>query len=137
MKLAPTDTEHPDVLIEAKKIEAAGGFDFVEAFGELTAVLDSLFDGHGDRGYIGASKTADQVFFEHRPHGAFRIFSRQFWGYNASVIAVLYLKGHRPVLMSIVAVDQGVPNAGYQEPLTYESALARALQLARERCKDI
>jgi len=62
VKLAPTDTEHPDVLIEAKKIEAAGGFDFVEAFGELTAVLDSLFDGHGDRGYIGASKTADQVF---------------------------------------------------------------------------
>jgi hypothetical protein len=140
MAIPSTATEHRDVLTEAPAIDAAGGFGYLEAIGELSRVLDSLFDGSGNPAYIGASRTTDELFYEHLPpYGTFRMFTRQFWGSGgaASIVAAVCVSGGRPVLMSIVAVGLPLPNAGYPNALTYLQAEAKALELARKRSVDI
>jgi hypothetical protein len=134
--MQPDDTEHPDALSDARTIDQVGGLPWVEAIGELSAVLDTLFDGPGTPSYIGASKRAEDVAFEYLPpHGTVRLFTRQFWGSSGeSVVAGFCEKAQRPALMSIIAVDLDIPGA---RNLTYVQATSMALDAARVRSVDL
>ena len=126
------DTEHPEALLDAKAIDAAGGLPYAQAIGELVAVLDQLFDGPGTPDYAGATKTPVDVFFEQPPPaGPVRLFTRQCWGSGgASIVAAVGQKVQRPALLAIVAL--GLPTPGAQM-LDYAAAEALALTLARRR----
>lgn len=134
--MGPDDIEHPDTLSEALNIEGAGGRPWVEAIAELVAVVDTLFDGPGVPAYAGASRRAQDVMFEHLPpHGAVRMFVRQFWGSTGeSVVGVVCEKAQRPALMAIVPVDL---NIGGARNLDVAQATAFALALARQRASAL
>lgn len=59
--MGPNDIEHPDTLTEALEIERVGGRPWVEAMGELVAVVDTLFDGKVAPHYVGASRRAQDA----------------------------------------------------------------------------
>lgn len=121
--------------LRSADIDQAGGFDYVAAIGELTAVLDSLFDGPHSPAHVGATHTAADVFYEHPAHGGVRLFTRQFWGTRrASVVAAVCVKQHRPALMAIVPVGLGLAWTG---PLDESQAEELALSLARRRAGDL
>lgn len=129
--MQPDDTEHPDVLTDAAAIDRAGGRPYVEAIGELTVVLDSLFDGPGNPAYVNAGKEAKDAFYEQQPFGSVRMFTRQFWGSSgASIVAAVGVKNQRPALLSIIALALPLPGA---RMLDYAGAEAMALALARTR----
>ena len=137
--MQPDDTEHPDTLVEAKNIDQVGGRPWVEAIGELTAVLDTLFDGPGTPSYVGASKRAEEVSFEQLPpqppHGTVRLFIRQFWGSSGeSVVASFCEKAQRPALMSIIPVGLNIAGA---RKLTEAQATTMALTFALSRSVDL
>lgn len=129
--MGPDDIEHPDTLTEALDIEAVGGRPWVEAIGELVAVTDTLFDGPGLPAHVGASRRAEDVAFEHPPHGAVRMFTRQFWGSTGqSVVAAFCQRAQRPALMAIVPVALDI-NGARNLDATQATAFALALALGR------
>jgi hypothetical protein len=129
--VGPDDIEHPDTLTEALEIERVGGRPWVEAMGELVAVVDTLFDGKVAPHYVGASRRAQDVLFEHPPHGAVRMFARQFWGSTGeSVVAAVGQKARRPALMAIVPIGLDLSGA---RNLDEAQATAFALALAQRR----
>lgn len=133
--MLPDDMEHPEVLREARDIEQTGGFAYVEAIGELTEVLDSLFDGPVDPAYVGASHRAEDVFYEHPAHGNVRLFTREFWGAgHASIVAGVCVKEERPALMALVPVGLELP---WARQLDDSRAEELALRLARRRAADL
>lgn len=133
--MLPDDMEHPEVLREARDIEQAGGFAWVEAIGELTEVLDSLFNGPTEPAYVNASHRAEDVFYEHSADDEVRLFTRQFWGAgHASIVAAVCVKQGRPALMAIVPVGLALP---WANRLDDSQAERLALNLARRRAGDL
>jgi hypothetical protein len=130
----PTDAlEHPDAIAEGIAIARSGLPPHVIALGELVRVVNFLFDGAGEPAYVGASRRIEEVFHEDAPQGDVRVFLRGFWGSDeAGVVAVMCVKGGRPVLMSVVAVALPGPD------FLFESAAERrALALALQRVNDL
>ena len=132
----PNALEHPEALDEAREIDRAGGLRYLEALGEVTTIVESLFDGPGNPAYHGASKKPRDVLYEQPPpQGAVKMFHRQFWGLgNVSVVAAFGQKGDRPGLLSIVAVGLATRDYG---ALTTDQAVERAMQLARTRSNHL
>lgn len=130
--MQPDDTEHPDALADARRIDRSGGFPYVGAIGELTEVLDKLFDGPGIPPYLGATREMADVFYPQHFVGDVQIFTRRFWGYEgASVIAAAGLKGQRPALLSIVPLGLPIPES---HMLNDVGAEALAIAWASTRC---
>jgi len=118
-------TAHPDALTDASAINAAGGLDYLVGIGELSTILDHIFDG---------TRTIEDLFYEHPQSGTVRRFTRQFWGDGgASVVAAVFVSGSRSVWTSLVAVDLPVPTAGYPIALSHAKAEDMALDLAQQR----
>ena len=134
MPLPPDAAEHPDALTEGLDIARSGSVPHLRALGELSRVLDWLFDGPGNPPYLGASRRIEAVFYECPPYGEVRVFLRWFWGDGgAGVVAVVCLKGSRPVLMSVVAID--LPGAAGR--IEEGEAESLALNSAHSRSSDI
>jgi len=116
---------HPDAITEASAINAEGGLDYLDAIGELSSILNHIYDG---------TRSVDDLLYEHSPSGTVRMFTRQFWGERgASIVAAVCVWSNRSQLMSIVAVDLPLPKAGYSTALTYSQAVDKALDLAHQR----
>lgn len=102
--------------------------------GMFSCVFDLLFDGPGNPAYLGASKRIQDDFYEHSAVGSLLVFRRWFWGLSdAGIVTVLYLKGNRPLLMSVVGIN--FPNEAPK--VSCEEAEKLALHNAVIRSSDL
>lgn len=129
----PTDTEHPDALREGLSI-AAASLPHLHAIGQLSGVLDKLFDGPNSPPYVGASRQASQVFGPATSVSDPTVLSRIFWDSSTEGIAAcIHMSGTRPILMSVVAF--GLP--GVNPPVGEVQAMHQAEIRAVSRIPDV
>jgi hypothetical protein len=134
MRVPDDATEHPEAIADARSLYNAGAWAQRNAVGQLSRILDGLFDGPGTPAYAGATLRVEHVFDEAAPHGTIRLFYRWFWGNaDVGVIGVIARIGPRTVLMSVGAVVLGPGPA----PAALKAAESAALGSATARLGDL
>ena len=132
MPLLDTATEHPLAVEDGLSITNRSP-QHVYVMGDFCGVLDLLFNGPGNPAYKGATLRIEDAFYEYSAAGgSLRVFRRRFWGpFDAGIVAVVYLKVDRPILMSVVGIN--LPD----EIISSEEAEKIALHNASIRSKDL